>query len=504
MKKARVLLAAPNLLVNEGELSRIEPPMGLLLFAPLLKQDGHEVLIKDFALDGWNTLTPFDIKNKRYIKGATEEYIAKVISDFNPDILGISVLYSSLIDSAKDVARIAKKINPKITVIVGGNCISNSVVDYKFYLSDPKNSGLPDYITHFEGEDFDYAMTGEAEYPFKDFVNGIINKKDISNIPGLIRKIGHKKYKINPAKILHDLNLLPRPAREMVDMEAYFDIGHFHSSKSRSKRVLSVMCSRGCPEKCTFCTTPEVYGQITRWRSIEHIMDEINTHVREFNIGEIQFNDDTITVNKKNLYALCKELEKVGLPWCTPNGTKVNYHQKEQFEMYKAMHDSGAYQITLACESGVQRVLDEIVNKRLPVETIMPAIERAKKAGLLVHTFWILGFPGETREEMQKTIDFALQCGADSFSFSVLAALPGTPIYRQVCKENLWWDGRESFNSLRASLLKVDGFDTPQEFEKFVYDANIKANLVLKEKNPERFIYKYGKNATEKSLMKQT
>ena len=79
MKKARVLLAAPNLLVNEGELSRIEPPMGLLLFAPLLKQDGHEVLIKDFALDGWNTLTPFDIKNKRYIKGATEEYIAKAI-----------------------------------------------------------------------------------------------------------------------------------------------------------------------------------------------------------------------------------------------------------------------------------------------------------------------------------------------------------------------------------------------------------------------------------------
>ena len=235
MKKARVLLTAPNLLVNEGELSRIEPPMGLLLFAPLLQQDGHEVLIKDFALEGWDTLTPFDLKNKRYIRGATEEYMAKVISNFNPDILGISVLYSSLIDSAKTVAKIAKKINPKITVIVGGNCISNSVVDYKFYLADKQNSGLPDYITHFEGEDFDYAMTGEAEYPFKDFVNAIINDKDVRNIPGLIIRTGHKKYQINPAKTLHDLNLLPRPARHMVDMEAYFKIGHFHSSKSRSK-----------------------------------------------------------------------------------------------------------------------------------------------------------------------------------------------------------------------------------------------------------------------------
>lgn len=504
MKKGKVLLIAPNLLVNEGELNRIEPPLGLLLFAPLLQKDGHEVMIRDYALEGWNIETLIDKKNKRYIKGQTDDYIAKTISDFNPDIIGISVLYSSLIDSAKNVAQIAKKIKPNVVVIVGGNCISNSVVDYKFFLADKVGSGLPDYITHFEGENFDYAMTGEAEYPFKDFVNGIINEKNIDDIPGLIKKIGYKKYKINPPKVLTNLNLLPRPARHMVDMEAYFKIGHFHSSKSRSKRVLSVMCSRGCPEKCNFCTTPEVYGQLTRWRSIEHIMDEIKNHVKEFKIGEIQFNDDTLTVNKKNLFSLCKELGKIGLPWCTPNGTKVNYHLRDQFEMYKAMADSGAYQITLACESGVQRVLDKIINKRLPVETIMPAIEKAKRAGLLVHTFWILGFPGETREEMQKTIDFALQCGADSFSFSVLAPLPGTPIYRQTCKEKLWWEGRESFNSLRKSLIRVDGFDNPESFEKFVYDANIKANLILKKTNPERFAYKYGNNVTEKSLMKQT
>ena len=80
---------------------------------------------------------------------------------------------------------------------------------------------------------------------------------------------------MNAPEVLQDLDLLPRPARHLVDMEAYFKIGHFHSSKPRSKRVLSVMCSRGCPEKCTFCTTPEVYGQLTRWRSTEHIMDEI-------------------------------------------------------------------------------------------------------------------------------------------------------------------------------------------------------------------------------------
>jgi len=278
-------------------------------------------------------------------------------------------------------------------------------------------------------------------------------------------------------------------------MDGYFKIGAFHSPKSRSNRVLSVMCSRGCPEKCTFCTTPKMWGHNVRWRSTKHIMNEIINDVKDFKIGEIQFEDDTITVNKKNLDSLCAELEKVGLPWCTPNGTKVNYHLKNQSEMYKKMAGSGCYQITLACESGVQRVLDKVINKRLPADTIYPSIENAKKAGMLCHTFWILGFPGETYEEIQATIDFAMNSGADSFSFGILCPLPGTSIYRKAMKENLWWDNKSIDNlDLRSSLLKVDGFNGSEEFEKFVNDVNIKANLLLKEKDPKRFKLKHGDN----------
>ena len=336
-------------------------------------------------------------------------------------------------------------------------------------------------------------------------MNALVNNENINKIPGLLKKIGEKKYIINPPSRIHDLNVLPRPARYLVNMEGYFKIGAFHSAKSRSKRVLSVMCSRGCPEKCTFCTTPEMWGQRMRWRSTDHIMDEIGNDVKDFKIGEIQFDDDTITVDKKKLYALCEELEKIGLPWCTPNGTKVNYHLKNQFEMYKVMANSGCYQITLACESAVQRVLDNLINKRLPVETILPSIENAKKAGMLVHTYWIIGYPGETYEEIQKTVDFAMNCGADSFSFSILNPLPGTPIYRQVLKEKLFWDGRSLKDMLfRSSLVKVDGFKSPVEFENFVNETNVKANLLLKERDPARFKYKYGDDADKSSLVKQT
>jgi radical SAM superfamily enzyme YgiQ (UPF0313 family) len=241
-----------------------------------------------------------------------------------------------------------------------------------------------------------------------------------------------------------------------------------------------------------------------RWRKTSDIIDEIKEGIVNYNIGEIQFEDDTLTARKKNLIELCTELEKIGLPWCTPNGTKTNYHMATQPELYKKMFDSGCYQLTLACESGVQRVMDQIILKKLKIDQIKPAVENAKKAGLLVHTFWILGYPGETYEEMCETVNFAMSTGADSFSFAILSPLPGTPIYRKVVKENLWWPGKNIKDLMyRSSLVKVDGFSGPKEFEEFVNNANIKANLLLKQNNPERFILKY-KTLNEKDLVKQT
>ena len=98
-----------------------------------------------------------------------------------------------------------------------------------------------------------------------------------------------------------------------------------------------------------------------------------------------------------------------------------------------------------------------------------------------------------------------MNSGADSFSFSILSPLPGTPIYRKVIKENLWWPGRSLSDLMyRSSLVKVDGFTSPEEFESFVNEANVKANLMLKMNDPKRFIQKYGKNANANSLVKQT
>ncbi len=501
MKKARVLLITPNLIGVKDGLNRIQPSLGLMSIAQVLIDQDHIVKIYDTALEGWNNRK--DLGDNKVLIGQSDAEIEATIREFDPDVVGVSILFSNLNQSGHNVARIIKKINKSTKVILGGNHISNSVVDYKNFIIHPGDK-FP-IIKDLEDPNIDFAIIGESDFTFATFVEKIINNQDYSSIPGLAKKLPDGSYKINQISRIEDVTSLPIPARNLVNMEGYFNIGAFHSAKSKSDRVLNIMCSRGCPEKCTFCTTPQMWGAKVRWRNLDDIIQEIKQGVSEFNIKEIQFEDDTLTARKNNLFELCNELEKIGLPWCTPNGIKANYHLAKQTDMFQAMKDSGCYQVTLACESGVQRVLDNIINKRLDITQIVPAIENAKKVGLLVHTFWILGYPGETFEEMNDTIRFAMNSGADSFSFAILSPLPGTPIYRKVIQDNLWWDGRGLDDLMyRSSLVKVDGFSGPSEFEKFVSDANVKANKILEINNPERFKLKYGENYDEKSLVKQT
>jgi len=510
-KKGRVLLLTPNLKgINDAKsIHRIQPPLGPMIAAAIMRQQNQEVYFHDCALaDFYNRR---EIDKKTVLVGQTDAAIGKVIDDYQPDIVGISALFSNLMDSAHTIARISKEVHPAATVILGGNHIGNAVKDY-LYAKHTPNSGLPARLYDLEDLNIDVAMHGEVDFEFPRLVGAILNKEDISQIPGLVMRKdkGALEYIINPAPSgIEPLSSLPHPARDLVDLEGYFAIGAFHSPKSRSKRIVNVMASRGCPEVCTFCTTPETWGAKVRWRETEDIIREITEAKENYNVAEIQFEDDTITANKKKLLSLCTELGKIGLPWCTPNGTKTNYHTSTQAEMYKAMADSGCYQITLACESGVQRVLDDIIKKNLKVEQMKPAIDKAKEAGMLVHTLWILGYPGETYDDMKETLRVAEECQADSYSFAILSPLPGTSIYRQVVKENLWWPGKNINNmTFRESLIRVDGFSGPDEFESFVTENNIRMNRLLQQRDPERFRLNYGLGITqmidEKDMVRQT
>ncbi|QPJ64473.1 MAG: radical SAM protein [Candidatus Nitrohelix vancouverensis] len=487
MKKGRILLISPNLRGVDGGINRIQPGLGVGYLAAVLEREGHEVYIRDTALEGHSNkiLQP---DGQTILIGETDEQIASFISDLKPDIVGISVLFSNLAEHAHTVARIIKEVNPAIHVVMGGNHTTNATSDYEFSMV-PGNDGFEVFRASHDIEDpnIDYAMAGECDFAFAELVQALLEGSSPNAISGLIY---HKDGRIvvNPRPPRADITKLPHPARHLMNMEGYFKIGLFHSTKSLSSRVLNVMASRGCPEVCTFCTTPEMWGAKVRWREPQDIFEEIRSGIEQFGIEEVQFEDDTLTANRPHLMELCDLIEPLEIPWCTPNGTKVNYHLKKQPSMFRRMKEAGCYQITLACETGVQRIMDDVIKKNLLLEEIQPAIENAKGAGLLVHTFWIVGFPGETREEMERTIEFASHSGADSYTISILNPLPGTPNYRHVVKNNLWWDPNRGIRDMlfRNSLIQTDGFSSSDEFQGWVNKQNIYLNGLVAINNPER------------------
>lgn len=496
-KKAKVLVMTPNMIGMVDGINRIQPCHGPGLIAGNLRDRGHEVYFRDTALEGYSHVVPK--KDSLVTIGEDEEATARYISEVQPDWVVVSILFSNLAEHGKTLARIAKSVNPNIKTALGGNHVNNT---YRDTIRDPN---------------VDFIVRGEADFNLEKVVSAEVNGEDFSSVPGIIFKSDGEVIEGPPTQRIglepgtkrsqYPLDVLPRKARDLMNMEGYFKIGLPHSSKTKRK-VGSVMASRGCPEECTFCTTPQMWGNVVRWRSPENVAQEIKDIQSEFGIEEVQFEDDTLTSNRKNLLELCDLIEPLGVYWCTPNGVKVNYHSQNpeiQAHLFRRMKESGCYQITFAVESGSQRVLDEIVNKRLPLDTVKPTIEAAKEAGMLVHTFFMVGLPGETYEEMQETVRFAESIEADSYSIAITCPLPGTPIYQVAKQKNLFVENFSEDQILyRRALLKVPGFSSPEDFENWVDEQNQYLNTRLKERDPSRFELKYGTDTDERTLRKQT
>ncbi len=155
VKKGRVLLMTPNLKGVKDGLNRIQPPLGPMIAASILRGKGHEVYIHDCALEGWENQKSLD--EKTIIIGQTDSQIASTIDSYKPDIVGISALFSNLMESAHNLARITKSVRPNTKVILGGNHISNAISDY-LYAKHTSNSGLPSRLRDMEDTNIDYTM----------------------------------------------------------------------------------------------------------------------------------------------------------------------------------------------------------------------------------------------------------------------------------------------------------------------------------------------------------
>ena len=406
---SKIMFLTPRYTLFKNDVRRCVTPLGLAYLGAYLEREGYEVKILDVANEGYNNIKP----NCEFITfGLNDEEIKEKIKEFQPDIVGVSCIFSTQAENAKEILKLVKEIDSEIFTMIGG---SHPTYDLLNVLD--KN-----YV--------DFVVMGEGELPVSQLLLALNEGKDLSKIGGLAYKSNGNKIINTNKQYVENLDELAFPARHLLNMDMYFKINAPQNPYPQGKRVAQIITSRGCSAKCVFCTTTNFWGNRHRGRSAEKVIEEIKEMKEKYNIDEIQITDDNFTLNKERAMQILEGIKNLNLYWCAPQGIAVWALDEELLEKMK---ESGCYQLTFAVESGNQKVLNEIVKKPLNLQKVKPLVKKAKELGIKVHSFAICGLPGETIENMQETYDFVKNCNFDSASFFVATPLIGSELL-ETCK----------------------------------------------------------------------
>jgi magnesium-protoporphyrin IX monomethyl ester (oxidative) cyclase len=206
--------------------------------------------------------------------------------------------------------------------------------------------------------------------------------------------------------------------------------------RSFKDRSISMITSRGCPFNCVFCAVHLHMGRAFRAHSVDYVVNHVKHVVDKYRVKTIFFEDDNMTFDLKRFDAICDRIinEKIKFNWETPNGIRADYLT---LDLLKKMKRSGCQSVFFGVESGDQHVLDDIISKSLDLNAVTNVAKMCKDIGLNTAAFYIIGFPGEKKEDMMKTVDFALKMKKDyDVGMLLHVATPscGTRLYYQ-CKE---------------------------------------------------------------------
>jgi len=391
----KILLVTPPFSEEEryGKLSAVGtlyPPLGLAYIAAIGKNQGHQVTVIESEATGH-----------------TFEEIYAEAERLQPDLIGMPTFLNTIQRCFRIADEIKKRL-PRTKILLGGVQVT----------LNPQEAVKRDSI--------DYLIMGEGEKSFADLLSALEKNSPLSSVAGLAWK-DKQKISFNQAQpLINDLDALPLPARELFPMERYHS-----SSQLRGKRTLHMMTSRGCPFRCTYCTSHMTFGKTFRFHSAKRVLEEMVILKDKYKADTIQFYDETFTLNRNRVIQLCDEIKrnKIKIAWAC--FTRVNLVDEE---LLKKMRSAGCYQIFYGVEAATQRLLN-VIKKDITLEQIANAFKWSKLAGIETLASFMIGLPTETKEEALKTIDLAIKINADYAQWQKTTPFPGTELY-DICEKH--------------------------------------------------------------------
>jgi len=390
----------PDMLTDRVRIGMV-PPLGIAYIASVLEQQGIDVSVLDCVAERFGCSSQYG-QDTRY--GMTDAEIRTHITFINPDMVGVSCLFSNKAFDAHNVCRIAKEVNPNIITVMGG--------------AHP--SALPEET--LKDKNVDYVCKGEGEA-----INPIL--------AGYVARNEQPPKILSAPQAVWNLDLLSFPARHLLPMNKYLSGQSPHSGQKRTPAT-TITTSRGCPGQCTFCAIKTMWGDSYRVRSPENVLAEIDSLIKTYGIRELNIEDDNFTANKKRAMAILQGIidRKYDLALNSPSGLAIFAMDEELLDK---MREAGYYSVSFAIESGDQYVLKELMHKRVSHEKAKRLIRHARDIGMKTKAFYIGGYPGESLTTMARTTQCAYDMGADWSLFFAATPLPGTPMLK-TCQDNGW------------------------------------------------------------------
>ena len=362
------------------------PPLGLLYISAYLDQVGvaHQVFDSTFS---------------------TTEQQLETIRTLKPKVLAI---YVNLM-TRKNVVALMRSIStdPELDtqIILGGP-------ETRYHIEDLLDHGA------------DALVIGEGEKTAHEVISTILNEKDdLSQIDGIAFRRNGKTIQTKEREKIKDLDEIKYPARDRIDMEPYLSTWKEHHGGSS----LSVSTMRGCPYTCQWCSRA-VYGLSYRRMSPERVVDELEYLNNTYGPDHYWFVDDVFTVSHKWMAGFVEELQrrKVKIEYeCITRADRMN---EEVIEMLRR---SGCFRVWIGAESGSQRIIDKM-DRRVRVEQVREMIIASKAKGLEAGTFIMLGYPGETSEDIEATIEHLKISDPDHFTITITYPIKGTELWQEV------------------------------------------------------------------------
>jgi len=360
------------------------PPFTLIVLATILRQNGFEA---DF-LDAQAEQIPVPEMTVR-------------IGQY--DIVVMSTSTMSFKEDADYLLNL-KKANPKLVTVIFG--------------SHP--TFMPTYCLAHPGVDI--IIKHEPEAVLKELISRMAQHKEYRDLQGIGYKDDNRPVINEDFPFISNLDEVPFPDVELLPK----GIDYFNPIVRRTP-YMTTTTSKGCPGKCIFCPAPYFDGKTLRFQSADYVIKEIEYFISK-GIKEVYFRDDTFFVNKQRDRVICEHIirNKLDVTWLA--NARVNLINEEMIQLAK---QAGCHTIKFGIESGVQEILDGM-KKGYKIEQAYQVFNWARKAGVNTHAHVMLGNPGDTRETIEKTIDFVLKLDPTTVTFGICTPYPGTPLFDMV------------------------------------------------------------------------